>query len=579
MIDSIPYIKDWISQHPQGGNPNSILICGFGKSLNRIIGIRTLYKIYKKYEEKFFPKLLQSPNMLPEDKQKIRELLKKPWNPYIRRHSSLTEKSTILKEYTLRQFAGWSPGSNMHLKYLHYFGNESNDSILEAYGIISKDKHLSEALRPKQCPNCSEPNKPDSKFCSKCRMEFDVIAKPPKHIDTLCRDATPTAPGAVKAQICCNVVNGVIQMCNKCQYDANDNAIDSACINFYPERQMPGGNTTLPPPSLGTVLPSSGNNTGLMTNGQTGPPNHLGTVLSSGSNNNTSTLPTKTITKEHNTASPNVLSSTGNPTTNTGNPIRMMSSDNPPGCSEKIPIPPNCTLNPFPKSSATIAAGGRSLPGNIVNAAPSTANNSSVAAGVFGSLGNIKSVSPTDNNITVAGNNKNSSIARAAGVYSPTGGCSTGSRDKCIPCDPGIKSPYCIPSDEWPPSSTSLPLVGNIGIVTKVPPLIFKPTGNATNAGNNTSTPPALTITKEHNTSTPKVFSSAGNHTNTSNNRQTSGHHHHKGEQNIETSSTGNSQSSSSNNSGNTKSNPSSGGGSNGKSGSTNNNNNSNNKK
>jgi hypothetical protein len=85
--------------------------------------------------------------------------LKKPWNPYIRRHSSLTEKSTILKEHTLRQFAGWSPGSNMHLKYLHYFGSESNDSILEAYGIISKDEQLSDALRPKQCPNCNEPNK------------------------------------------------------------------------------------------------------------------------------------------------------------------------------------------------------------------------------------------------------------------------------------------------------------------------------------------------------------------------------------------------------------------------------------
>ncbi|MGB7638641.1 MAG: zinc ribbon domain-containing protein, partial [Nitrososphaeraceae archaeon] len=23
---------------------------------------------------------------------------------------------------------------------------------------------------PKQCPNCSEPNKPDCKFCAKCRM-------------------------------------------------------------------------------------------------------------------------------------------------------------------------------------------------------------------------------------------------------------------------------------------------------------------------------------------------------------------------------------------------------------------------
>jgi hypothetical protein len=46
---------------------------------------------------------------------------------------------------------------------------KSNDSIL-AYGIISKDKQLSDSLRPKQCPNCNEPNKPDSKFCAKCRM-------------------------------------------------------------------------------------------------------------------------------------------------------------------------------------------------------------------------------------------------------------------------------------------------------------------------------------------------------------------------------------------------------------------------
>ena len=57
----------------------------------------------------------------------------------------------------------------MHLKYLHYFGNESNDSLLEAYGLVDKGIQKDQ-LRAKQCPNCSEPNKPDSKFCAKCRM-------------------------------------------------------------------------------------------------------------------------------------------------------------------------------------------------------------------------------------------------------------------------------------------------------------------------------------------------------------------------------------------------------------------------
>jgi hypothetical protein len=95
--------------------------------------------------------------------------LKKPWNPYVRRHSALTEKSAILKEHVLRQHAGWSIGSQMSQKYLHYFGNESSENLLEAYGIMPKGQQIDQ-LKPKQSPNCSEPNEPDSKFCAKCRM-------------------------------------------------------------------------------------------------------------------------------------------------------------------------------------------------------------------------------------------------------------------------------------------------------------------------------------------------------------------------------------------------------------------------
>ena len=169
LISSLPYLKDWIDQHPQAGNPNSPLICGVGKTLGRCLTTPSLYRIYKNYRERVFPKLLDDPSVPPEDKQKIKELLKKPWNPYIRRHSALTEKSTILKEHTLRQHAGWSGRSQMHLKYLHYFGNESSESILQAYGIMPKDQQIHQ-LKPKQCPNCMEPNKPESKFCAKCRM-------------------------------------------------------------------------------------------------------------------------------------------------------------------------------------------------------------------------------------------------------------------------------------------------------------------------------------------------------------------------------------------------------------------------
>jgi hypothetical protein len=36
--------------------------------------------------------------------------------------------------------------------------------------LIPKDRDVVDVLRPKQCPNCQERNKPDSKFCAKCRM-------------------------------------------------------------------------------------------------------------------------------------------------------------------------------------------------------------------------------------------------------------------------------------------------------------------------------------------------------------------------------------------------------------------------
>ena len=58
----------------------------------------------------------------------------------------------------------------MHLKYVHYFGNESSESILQEYGILPKDSAEADILKPKQCPNCNEPNRPDQKFCIKCRM-------------------------------------------------------------------------------------------------------------------------------------------------------------------------------------------------------------------------------------------------------------------------------------------------------------------------------------------------------------------------------------------------------------------------
>jgi integrase len=170
LISSLPYIKDWLEAHPQRGYSNAYLIPNLSdRGQLRMLSPSGLRQTYKNYKIKLFPSLLRE-DIPEDDKHHIKELLNKPWNPYIRRHSALTEKSKYLKENVLRQHSGWSRSSQMHLKYIHYFGNESSESILEEYGITPKGRQETEVLNPKQCPNCNEPNKPDSKFCAKCRM-------------------------------------------------------------------------------------------------------------------------------------------------------------------------------------------------------------------------------------------------------------------------------------------------------------------------------------------------------------------------------------------------------------------------
>lgn len=179
LFNSIPFLKDWIEDHPQGRNPSALLFCGFGKRIGRQLSRYAIHDIYKRYKKSVIPSLLSNPNVPKNDKDKLSSLLKKPFNPYILRHSAITQKATFLKEHALRQHAGWAMSSKMPQIYIHWYGNESSESILEAQGIITKNNTKDNKMKPKQCPNCQELNKIDSKFCFKCRMvlTYDAFSK------------------------------------------------------------------------------------------------------------------------------------------------------------------------------------------------------------------------------------------------------------------------------------------------------------------------------------------------------------------------------------------------------------------
>lgn len=169
LTDSIPYLKDYLNtEHPMPNNMDSPLICSTGKSLGRRLTGSVLSQNYSNYKRKVFPKILKNNDISEEDKHKLQNLLTKPWNPSVRRHSSLTQKSKILKESTLRMYAGWAPNSGMPQKYVHYFGDEANQDLLVAYGILRKNKSVDTTLKSKYCPNCNSPNQPEQHYCMSC---------------------------------------------------------------------------------------------------------------------------------------------------------------------------------------------------------------------------------------------------------------------------------------------------------------------------------------------------------------------------------------------------------------------------
>lgn len=170
LIDSIPFLKEWLLEHPHSTNPNAYIftIKNGGRLTYEGLASRCTY-----YEKNYYPSLLDGTSGITvdeSDKAIIRNLVTKKWNIYVIRHSALTKKSQFLTEANLRSHAGWTASSKMPQIYIHLSG-ESNNAILEKHGLVTKEiKEKDTMLKSKYCPNCQESNKPDSRICVRCKM-------------------------------------------------------------------------------------------------------------------------------------------------------------------------------------------------------------------------------------------------------------------------------------------------------------------------------------------------------------------------------------------------------------------------
>jgi len=149
LIESVPYLQQWIQTHPSKTGPLWVTLHG-------------------KHERLSSPMLFLILRALGK-----RAKIDKPMNPHAFRHSRLTETSKFLSDAKQKVFAGWTGDSRMNAVYTHLSGKDLDEDFLKAAGIIKEEQISPSPLKPKKCRRCETENPGPAEFCVKCGLPFD----------------------------------------------------------------------------------------------------------------------------------------------------------------------------------------------------------------------------------------------------------------------------------------------------------------------------------------------------------------------------------------------------------------------
>jgi site-specific recombinase XerD len=161
LISSVPDLRSWIEQHPQGETPTAPLFVtsrAFTSGMPQRLAGRTINNLLTRLRKQAG--------------------IHKPTNPHAIRHARLTDLAREgLSEMDLRIVAGWSRSSSMVEVYIHLSGSDVEKKILRSEGIIiDEDGNPDKSMQPVKCPRCKVMNAPGTKFCASCFMQLHETA-------------------------------------------------------------------------------------------------------------------------------------------------------------------------------------------------------------------------------------------------------------------------------------------------------------------------------------------------------------------------------------------------------------------
>lgn len=150
VINSAPYLQEWINQHPL--NENSEAFLWYGQRAEAL-GYTRIMSILKTAARKAG--------------------IKKRIYLHLLRHSRATILANKMSDSALKHYLGWTQSSKMAGIYIHMSGKETDDTILEINGIhVNKEKKES-LMKPKKCFKCRTINEATNRFCKLCGIPLN----------------------------------------------------------------------------------------------------------------------------------------------------------------------------------------------------------------------------------------------------------------------------------------------------------------------------------------------------------------------------------------------------------------------
>ncbi len=166
LVESIPFLVNYLKEHPLRNDPNAPLFITFWRGKYRRISNSGLAELITRNTQH----------------------LEKNIYPHLLRHIRLSQLSKLMTPALLRKLGGWVANTHMTRVYYHITDEDVERKVLGLYGIAPppEEKDI-QIIGIQECPICHHTNSGIDSLCTKCGfpLTLDSLLKHQKETDLI----------------------------------------------------------------------------------------------------------------------------------------------------------------------------------------------------------------------------------------------------------------------------------------------------------------------------------------------------------------------------------------------------------